>query len=65
MSDSRFNTGDVVRLKSGGPWMTVGGGAPPGGVHCQWFEGTSLMQGNFRAEQLEPKPNDDENFGFA
>jgi uncharacterized protein YodC (DUF2158 family) len=32
-----FAVGDVVRLKSGGPKMTVEE-VSPGGVNCSWFE---------------------------
>ena len=44
--------GTVVRLKSGGPDMTVSGeehifGNGTGKVRCQWFEGTKMMQGTF------------------
>lgn len=47
--------GDVVKLKSGGPEMTVVGyglmmsGAPPDkeNVQCFWFEGTAQKSGHF------------------
>ncbi|RAZ84099.1 DUF2158 domain-containing protein [Mesorhizobium hawassense] len=32
-----FKTGDVVRLKSGGPQMTVSDGAASGMYLCHWF----------------------------
>ena len=32
-----FKTGDVVRLKSGGPDMTVSDGAASGTYLCHWF----------------------------
>ncbi|MGX8010354.1 YodC family protein [Mesorhizobium sp. ORM8.1] len=32
-----FKTGDVVKLKSGGPPMTVSDGAASGMYLCHWF----------------------------
>ncbi|TIT45297.1 MAG: DUF2158 domain-containing protein, partial [Mesorhizobium sp.] len=32
-----FKTGDVVKLKSGGPKMTVSDGAASGMYLCHWF----------------------------
>lgn len=59
MSD-KFNSGDIVQLKSGGPEMTVKSYA----VHheafeCQWFAGKKLEKGYFVEESLikvAPKP---------
>jgi uncharacterized protein YodC (DUF2158 family) len=50
--------GDVVRLKSGGPKMTVLGG---NGNHwvCQWFNNAGLDEGAFAAEALELVKTDD------
>jgi uncharacterized protein YodC (DUF2158 family) len=52
------NLGDVVKLKSGGPDMTVirtddsaVSGAP---IRCQWFAGKRLEQGTFRVSSLVP-----------
>ncbi|KAA2223038.1 DUF2158 domain-containing protein [Chryseobacterium sediminis] len=44
--------GDVVKLKSGGPKMTVKGLA---GVYwvCSWFVGEELKEGMFTSEQFE------------
>jgi len=56
-----FHPGDVVRLKSGGPEMTVvkgfrdGSGFPPGvgvAVECQWFAGDRLEFATFPSEFL-------------
>jgi uncharacterized protein YodC (DUF2158 family) len=35
--ETKFKTGDIVRLKSGGPKMTVNGYTPYGQVECVWF----------------------------
>ncbi|HUZ74556.1 MAG TPA: DUF2158 domain-containing protein [Stellaceae bacterium] len=43
MADT-FKLGDVVRLKSGGPAMTVVGLVGGGGVCVAWFDGTTLMR---------------------
>ncbi|MGY6251497.1 YodC family protein [Bosea thiooxidans] len=47
-----FNVGDVVRLKSGGPAMTVeqtGGKA----IRCAWFNGGGYNSGVFHLSSLE------------
>jgi uncharacterized protein YodC (DUF2158 family) len=50
--------GTVVRLKSGGPDMTVVGeehifGKGTGKVRCQWFEEKKMMQGTFPEPSLK------------
>jgi uncharacterized protein YodC (DUF2158 family) len=51
---AKFKKGDVVRLKSGGPKMTVQDQtAKVGHLVCQWFEGAKLLQGVFDEESLE------------
>lgn len=35
----KFEIGDVVRLKSGGPWMTVSSPKKDGCIECEWFSG--------------------------
>jgi len=56
MADSKeFKMGDVVRLKSGGPKMTIAniseprpGPIPPGKwVRCIWFDGSSIYEYSF------------------
>jgi len=54
---AEIKAGDVVRLKSGGPKMTVAGrpahapGQPEGTAwHCQWFDG----EGALLAQDFEP-----------
>ena len=54
-----FNIGDVVRLKSGGPRMTVqdiGDYSAKGlkvGIYCVWFEGTKKLSSAFHPDTLE------------
>lgn len=66
-----FDSGDVVRLESGGPDMTarhtiegpmgnahhVAKGAKLGHVVCQWFEGEALREKAFPPESLERVEN--------
>lgn len=60
MSDE-FKSGDIVKLKSGSPEMTVKSFSVSQGNSyiCQWFAGKKLEQGFFKADSLEsvtPKP---------
>lgn len=53
---NQFSVGDVVKLKSGGPDMTIRS-VPD--LHskqylCQWFAGKKLEQGSFPEESLDP-----------
>jgi uncharacterized protein YodC (DUF2158 family) len=51
---SEFKKGDVVRLKSGGPKMTVWGpDEAAGGLLCQWFDGAKPARETFNEESLE------------
>jgi uncharacterized protein YodC (DUF2158 family) len=54
-----YKVGDVVKLKSGGPDMTVKRIIPSsnqGDVYeCQWFAGKGLQHGIFPPESLDPK----------
>ena len=50
-----YNVGDIVKLKSGGPEMTieeVGTGLHKGDYRCQWFAGKKLNWGTFPYESL-------------
>lgn len=54
--DNALKTGDVVRLKSGGPHMTVSNigdnyGTPT--VWCCWFERTTKVEDTFTLGSLE------------
>ncbi len=58
-----FQVGDTVRLKSGGPLMTItemGRRASKPSIGCTWFDGAKKCEGDFPAEALEaaekPKP---------
>ena len=46
-----FESGDIVKLKSGGPEMTVQGVGQM--VTCQWFAGKKLEVGRFNPNSLE------------
>lgn len=58
MADT-FKVGDVVRLKSGGPDMTVTNVGKESGmltVWCAWFVGTKQEKGYFPADAVQPPP---------
>ncbi|MCH8203251.1 MAG: DUF2158 domain-containing protein [Proteobacteria bacterium] len=53
-----LKVGDIVKLKSGGPRMTVTLTEGDGPVECKWFENyqghwTGPFEGNFLPEALE------------
>ncbi|MFG0496399.1 YodC family protein [Pseudomonas sp. YQ_13] len=51
--ETLFNIGDLVRIKSGGPVMTVNSVTAGGLIFvCQWFAGKKLESGRFPAEAL-------------
>lgn len=51
---SGFKTGVTVKLKSGGPDMTVKEWSDyREGYVCQWFAGKKLEEGTFPGESLE------------
>jgi uncharacterized protein YodC (DUF2158 family) len=61
-SEERFKVGQIVRLKSGGPEMTVKKQEAflDGDYRCQWFAGRKLEFGDFPHDSLElVKPNDE------
>lgn len=51
-----FIVGETVKLKSGGPDMTVRALPSTGSTvyTCQWFAGKKLEQGSFPGDSLEP-----------
>ncbi|WP_228557434.1 YodC family protein [Myxococcus sp. AB025B] len=55
---SRFQVGDIVKLKSGGPEMTVtyrdDDGDDGDYYQCQWFAGRKLESGRLPEASLEP-----------
>ncbi len=55
MEDCPFTAGEIVRLKSGGPKMTVAGVDMLGEVICQWFtrENRDLQRSTFPVASLE------------
>ena len=57
----QFDVGTIVKLKSGGPDMTIKGVTNTAGtsVGCQWFAGKKLENGIFPVDSLElvkPEP---------
>ena len=60
VNQTTFSNGQIVKLKSGGPEMTVKSTAshPSNYYICQWFAGKKLEQGIFSAESLELVPSD-------
>ena len=62
--DQDLKVGDAVRLKSGGPDMTLEGiGKYQRAVHdvasCVWFEGKSLKRSVFELHTLTKAMNED------
>lgn len=49
----RFKVGDLVKLRSGGPVMTVSDVIDSDLVRCQWFAGKKLETGNFDTGTLQ------------
>ena len=54
-NEVEFETGAIVKLKSGGPEMTVERPDTLNGknsFYCQWFAGKKLERGSFPASSL-------------
>lgn len=49
----QLKKGDVVRLKSGGPLMTIQECEEEGRYFCVWFSGDEPKYGTFSGEQLK------------
>lgn len=59
MASIKFSNGDVVRLKSGGPWATVTKDKPEAGskfVQMSWFDGSELKSAEMPKAALEHDP---------
>lgn len=57
-----FQAGDVVQLKSGGPYMTVRWCAERNGVmtaYCDWFEKNEAKGHAFMPSQLKKTEDED------
>jgi uncharacterized protein YodC (DUF2158 family) len=55
-----FKPGDLVRLKSGGPLMTLHQASHDGStVYCQWFVSGKLQMGQFPPSSLKLDSEDD------
>jgi len=53
-----YKVGDVVRLITGGLWMTIEGFDDEAGniVRCKWFEGKNRHEQPFAKELIQPHP---------
>jgi uncharacterized protein YodC (DUF2158 family) len=74
MAAAKYKVGDVVRLKSGGPDMTVQSVSDKNmsdqlsrellgdddTIKCQWFSGTKLQHGRFNPQTLESVNSDED-----
>lgn len=52
-TQSKYKTGDIVRLKSGGPGMTVESVHQDGRIFCHWFSGNKLEAGSFEPDAID------------
>ena len=59
-----FEVGDLVRLKSGGPNMTVDN-ASSSRITCVWFEGEQYNMRNFDQGAIEKVPAKDSDLSLA
>ena len=55
MVDKKLNEGDVVKLKSGGPLMTVVWINEQDVVGCHWFKDDELKFERFKTIELSPE----------
>ncbi len=61
MTDTAFKSGDTVKVKSGGPLMTVKS-TEGDDVICVWFEGKNKKESRFKSTTLK---HDDGSFHIA
>ncbi len=52
MADAKFKDGDRVKLKSGGPMMTVSN-VSEDKIECSWFVDGNVQHDSFNAEVLK------------
>ncbi len=63
MQGQNFEIGDIVRLRSGGPLMTVHNvddyspTGPNPGLLCIWFDGAKRVQEVFHPKAVELEPD--------
>ena len=60
--EEKYKTGDLVKLRSGGPVMTVQS-LNSDLVRCLWFAGKKLEEGYFQVESLEPADKEEKKQG--
>lgn len=62
MVKHKYEKGELVELKSGGPTMTIESLSMSGAPRylCQWFAGKKLYDGHFPEESLILAKKDDE-----
>lgn len=56
----KFSEGDVVKLKSGGPTMTVQGHDTRGYAICKWFNDREPTTETFSEESLKAVEDNDQ-----
>ena len=56
---SKFKVGDVVWLTGGSPKMTFREVKSDNECRCDWFEGTKLVTGRFKLDQLTTENPDE------
>ena len=62
ITEGEVRLGEVVRLRSGGPQMTVTTVGPAGRCTCTWFDGQggAMQIGDFPVVALTPDPTEDD-----
>ena len=62
MAGEQLREGDVVRLNSGGPLMTIVGYEEVKGVKCKWFDVEGKVQEDWFPMYAIKKVTDEPNF---